>query len=188
MKLELNIKHLAPYLPYGVKINQHREDINSNYQSELVKLSADKLKVISERFPYTEELAYYEAKPILRNLSDITKEIEVNGEMFIPIIELAKIADCDTTDDECVFFNDGKTFGVRFNIENDDDSYTHEVFAFDDYNTFGKHKRRHKNDNNGTIFHCPNQYKIYQKLFEWHFDVFDLLSHNLAIDINTLIS
>lgn len=29
-------------------------------------------------------------------------------------------------------------------------------------------------------------FNIINKLFEWHFDVFDLLSNNLAIDINTL--
>ena len=79
---KLKLKHLAPYLPYGLKINQYRDDLDINFQSELVSLSGDQLKVISERFPFTESLSYYEAKPILRPLSDLNNEIE---ESIIPI-------------------------------------------------------------------------------------------------------
>jgi len=75
MKLEL--KHLAPYLPYGLIINQHREDLHKNYQSEMVALFSDKIKVVSEKFPFSEEIQYYEAKPILRPLSDFKIKYEV---------------------------------------------------------------------------------------------------------------
>ena len=183
MKLEL--KHIAPYLPYGLNCQ-----LMGRYGSICLVDGASLSYVDVWSFKtITDGWDYEDVFPILRPLSDLTKEIdcsEVMGEKIVPIVELAVIADCDTTDDECVFFNDGVRFGVRFNIENDDDSYTHEVFAFDDYNTFGKHKRKHKSDNEGDIFHCPNQYKIYQKLFEWHFDVFGLIKEGLAIDINTI--
>ena len=31
----------------------------------------------------------------------------------------------------------------------------------------------------------PNQFKLYQKLIEWHFDIADLISKGEAIDVNT---
>lgn len=64
MKLEL--KHIAPYLPYGLKF------IYSN--TEYTLLSSN-LSCFEYQF----------SKPILRPLSDLTKEIEHNGEKFVPI-------------------------------------------------------------------------------------------------------
>lgn len=82
--MSLELKHLAAYLPYGLMLSQYREDLNINAQSELVSLSADKMRVLLQRFPYSEDVAYNEVKPILRPLSGLTKEIEHNGEKFIP--------------------------------------------------------------------------------------------------------
>ena len=31
-----------------------------------------------------------------------------------------------------------------------------------------------------------NQYKLHELLFEWHFDVFNLIEKGLALDISTL--
>jgi hypothetical protein len=67
MKLEL--KHLAGYLPYGLKIQNgwgyiktlkysHLDDENNGFITNVM--------------------------PILRPLSGLTKEIEVNGEKFVP--------------------------------------------------------------------------------------------------------
>ena len=84
MKLEL--KHLAPYLPYRVKLNLTRRlfertnvdirncDFRHNYTT-------------NELYLWHNEVTYgwHEIKPILRPLSDLTKEIEHNGEKFIPI-------------------------------------------------------------------------------------------------------
>ena len=65
MKLEL--KHLAGYLPYGLKY----KDIPEGYH---------KIRIL-----YIETIKWCldNGKPILRPLSDLTKKIEVNGEKFI---------------------------------------------------------------------------------------------------------
>lgn len=88
MNEKLELKHLAPYLPYGLKCEI------LNYQSDYV---GEKYGVISGYYYLAGEPHYIfktksEAgkdasliKPILRPLSDITKEIEVNGEKFIPM-------------------------------------------------------------------------------------------------------
>lgn len=79
MKLEL--KHLAGYLPYGLKcLYTHTKEvgqisniytIGEGYDNEDIKLSIN----------FLEGGHIWMYKPILRPLSDLTKEIEVNGEL-----------------------------------------------------------------------------------------------------------
>lgn len=75
MKLEL--KHLAPYLPYGLKIINE----SGTGTQQLNKISISHI-ILYDRIK--------EVKPILRPLSDITKEIEHNGEKFVPYNEIRK--------------------------------------------------------------------------------------------------
>ena len=72
MKLEL--KHLAPYLPYclNIYINDLRDHVN-NFTLELYKDISLKDVIDNEN------------KPILRPLSYLTKQIEHNGEKFLLI-------------------------------------------------------------------------------------------------------
>lgn len=67
MKLEL--KHLAAYLPYELKM----------YYETLLGVKRHWIL----RCGTISEAIVYQNKPILRPLSDLTKEIEVNGEKFV---------------------------------------------------------------------------------------------------------
>jgi hypothetical protein len=86
MKLEL--KHLAPYLPYKLNGKLENEEYYETTIGELVRLDtatdSDSIAFCIVG-GYEDELKYF--KPILRPLSDLTKEIEVNGKKFIPIKE-----------------------------------------------------------------------------------------------------
>ena len=138
MKLEL--KHLAPYLPYGLKV--FVED-GINAVEEVLGMWQH--SCITE----VEDTDFELLKPILRPLSDLTKEIEHNGEKFVPIQKIS--------------FVDGEFYLD----EVDDIIYFNDTCGLDAY----------------EVTRC---YSLIEKLFEWHFDVFDLLSKNLAIDKNTL--
>lgn len=72
MKLEL--KHLAPYLPYGLNI-LHWNGNAKEYIEILQVLHLENRHVLGSD----------KHKPILRPLSDLTKEIEHYGEKFVPI-------------------------------------------------------------------------------------------------------
>jgi len=85
--MSLELKHLAPYLPY--KLNfvhndclkklaslQYGNSVPDDNYMELVTCTNLVYAKVSE------------IKPILRPLSDLTKEIEVNGEKFVPIEKL----------------------------------------------------------------------------------------------------
>ena len=67
-KMKLEQKHIAPYLPYGLKIMV----VGYNRLNAIVSLTPSYLADTTG------------VKLILRPLSDLTKEIEFNGKRFIP--------------------------------------------------------------------------------------------------------
>jgi hypothetical protein len=84
MKLEL--KHLAPYLPYQLNCMAQGEDKQSfEFQgvSDVTWIDLHEIgRTVCEQYDIEDVF------PILRPLSDLTKEIEVDGKKFIPIMVL----------------------------------------------------------------------------------------------------
>jgi hypothetical protein len=68
----LSQAHLAPYLPYGLKILNGWGDIKTLNYTHLD----------DENNGFIQHV-----KPLLRPLSDLTKEIEQKGEKFVPILQ-----------------------------------------------------------------------------------------------------
>jgi len=114
MENTLTLEHVSAYLPYGLKIK--------------TKKGIETLERVSLKNQI------YNFKPILRPLSDLTKEIEHNGVKFVT-----------------------KDF-IHY-------TYPSEMIGL----------------NPATW-----SYRVLIKLFELHFDIFNLIPQNLAIDINTL--
>ena len=109
--------------------------------------------------------------PILRPL-DLTKEIEHGGEKFVPIVELAKIASSKLK--WAVAFKDGQCY-IGTDVYQKQYTFFYSVYEQSFYiNSIRDMK------------HTPYQFKLFQKLIEWHFDICNLISKNQAIDINTL--
>jgi hypothetical protein len=86
---KLTIKELAPYLPYGLKV-QHTTFLEFG-KNRVVIDTLDSL--CADCATFESSMDYYlidpednecEIKPILRPLSDLTKSIEHNGEKFVP--------------------------------------------------------------------------------------------------------
>ena len=86
MKLEL--KHLAPYLPYDLKGINHLKDISTLGIKDEVFTYTNfyENKSIKEKFTYLSIDSFLKEKykPILFQLSSLTKEITINGETFKP--------------------------------------------------------------------------------------------------------
>ena len=167
MKLEL--KHLAPYLPYGLIVEFEGTNgmIASYYYPAGRKFGMPPHEawfnsgVLSlEDEDKDSELScainYKQVKPILRPLSDLTKEIEHNGEKFVPIIELFPL-----------FFRKPEHAEMVCNQELD--------YAECHYYGGGA---LYINTNHIL----DNRYELIDKLFEWHFDVFGLIDKGLAIE------
>jgi hypothetical protein len=79
--MELELKHLAPYLPYGLKMINTKPGRQA--YNIITKTTLKKIEIMDFENCYF--LWFLNRKPILRPLSDLTKEIEINGEKFVPI-------------------------------------------------------------------------------------------------------
>ena len=73
--MELELKHLAPYLPYELNYNEIK---TFGITSKPIKISSLSL-LVNARYRYNEIIIY------LRPLSDLTKEIEHDGRKFVPV-------------------------------------------------------------------------------------------------------
>ena len=125
----LELKYISPYLLCNLKF----------------KINKNKIQLNSENYEFME---YPEnTMPILRPLSDLTKEIKIKGFQFIPVDFLAEMLT--------------NTQMSNFNLD------------------FAKEWILQL-----KITELP--YFIVQKLLEWHFDIFELIENNLAIDYNCL--
>ena len=93
--MKLEIKHLAPYLPYGLKV-QHTEFDSGESKTGIASIHSISIEDISFEGLFCD---YYfddpepecEIKPILRPLSDLTKEIEYGGEIQPIAVALIRI-------------------------------------------------------------------------------------------------
>lgn len=154
MKLEL--KHLAPYLPYGLKIQTLNRRENLLTYKLVIGLSENAVTYEFLKGCAPDRLPFKDVKPILRPLSDLTKEINY-GLSTYAFTDLFEIGDCDG----CVFeFEHGNIKTIK---------------ALESIAKYNLH-----ND----INYLPNA--VVNMMYEYHFDVFGLIDKNLAIDINTL--
>jgi len=192
MKLEL--KHLAPYLPYGLKAVC--EGLSGEKTFHIYTIEHDTITSSGVGLNTALKNGFtFSVKPILRPLSDLTKEIEHNGEKFIPLLELRSIEQGNWDDGE-FFLNHTQItdYGVRnaeyegpvYWVEWQDGLSQTQSFSFksNNFHRVWIRDRKKLGGVEGGI--VENQLQLFQKLFEWHFDVFGLIDAGLAIDINTL--
>jgi len=84
--MELELKHLAPYLPYKLELLIESEAGSSEPNIEQLKAIDTEINMVNFGWGNAKELS--EIKPLLRPLSQLTEEIEHNGEKFVPMEEI----------------------------------------------------------------------------------------------------
>jgi len=177
MKLEL--KHLSPYLPYklnclcGKKIEVIQGLRNETYFID---------KGSNYSYGYIED-----CKPILRPLSDLTKEINLKGKEFMPLKQLFIEIIENSLDYEEI-----KIYTQLEDINDGITRYCHANAMDIFFNIYVINNKIHR-ILSGAQYGGGSSYLNYQQiicvnnfLVEWHFDVFGLIEKGLAIDINTL--
>ena len=140
-------------------------------------------------------------KPILRPLSDLTKDIEYRGEKFVPLKKLHEL-------DETNYFGNTEEKGYKLRFMDKVISVKHNTYKLSGTEEFvvkylvetsnigdliysfsydPELRRFLKRDDTRSIpLGIGYQLDMFNKLFEWNFDVFGLIDKGLAIDINTL--
>jgi len=159
MKLEL--KHIAPYLPYGLKTNEGKLIGLTNW---IGWCGTFKDNTGETRVPLSA------VKPLLLPLSALTEPLE---DGTVPIVELAKIhldwVEGNDYDLKCDY-----RFSRQVNVIS---TWQHKgcTDSFYNDNLFIQTIRTHL-----------NPYWINEYLFANHFDVFGLIEQGLAIDKRTI--
>lgn len=118
METHLTIKHLAPYFPYKLKGRVDKKSYLQNEKERIGTITQIDIECSDYDLVVTEENGYFlcyieDFKPILRPLSSLTKEIEVNGERFSPY-------DWFEQHEENDYFADNIWIQYLFNYEKDD--------------------------------------------------------------------
>ena len=151
---QLDIKHLAPYLPYEIQLQYIVRDkvVKTGIMKSIIHNESETHPTkISIHFNDAEHIWMF--KPILYPLDYLTKEITHNGETFVPI-EHFEIGD----DDNCCYEFDNGNIKLIQNIT-----------------TIAKYNNWH------DINFLP--FAVVQQLIEWRFDVFNLINDGLAIPV-----
>lgn len=87
----LELKDICGYLPYGLKfLSDYFSTPHEIVSIDLTDNTAD----FSNNCGYTNK-SLGEVKPILRPMSDLTKEITHKGEKFVPMVELGECANVE---------------------------------------------------------------------------------------------
>ena len=161
---KLELKHLAPYLPYGLKL-YHVEC----YEITIMNAIEDSLKSNGIQ----DVIDIEDLKPILRPLSDLTKEIEIFVEIFSLCYginytknEIHNVFDSRIANKNYYLLTE---LNRQISISYDGDK---QVFR-----TFDKSEKS---------IQMKTQLGLFNILFKNHFDVFGLIKKGLAIDINTI--
>lgn len=92
--MELELKHLAAYLPYRLKCNVMGEFIDDYDEPkipkifEIVGLDNNYVEYWQEGSTVTEQCIFSDCFPLLRPMSDLTKEVFIDGKKVFPINEM----------------------------------------------------------------------------------------------------
>ncbi|MBP9793323.1 MAG: hypothetical protein KBC56_04925 [Flavobacterium sp.] len=155
---KLKISEVAPYLPYGLKLNIICKPAFKN-RDNIVTVETWNISDVQQ--PFQKRYSVLSVKPILRPLSDLIKEIEVDGEKFVPIEKLFELNHPT---------HKAKEYYYTVVPNWVECSHVSTAIQF----------RFYLNDYFG------NNYTTVSQLIKWHFDVFGLIEKGLAININTL--
>lgn len=200
---KLEIKHITPYLPYGLKVEV------LDYQCDYVGKQYDKaigLHQWDTACKFWSVLTIGGAKPdvkrvkpILRPLSDLTKEIEHGGETFVPLKRLFEMYDMNKFWEDrpceiakaapivsCEAIHYSKHIGSYSEVK-----YVQETSNMGDLVclfTYDWTRRRftHRCETMGQGYDVGYQIDMFDVLSEWHIDFRNLIEKGLAIDINTI--
>ena len=137
----LTLKEIATYLPYALKIKVEN-DTSVTFTMSGIDCLLNAVNYAKGVW-YESSSRIEDIKPILRPLSDLKNEIEINGEKLVPAVYLSLVG------------NYKNVWG----------------FEFDGIHYW-------------EILSCI---KEVEKLYEWHFDVFNLIERGLAVSIHDVV-
>lgn len=180
--MKLEIKHIAPYLPYGLKFEHVEYDYSDKVNHNIAKmesLSADCITFedCSDYYFDADNCDGYNPTvvPILRPMYDLYKKIDG----VVGIVELIHIlCGADISDIK------------NARVVNNGDNYTVSYQSLVEKDVWLSSQLEYNNDSwsfywEGDLISF-NQLELFEHLFFHHYDIYGLIDKGLAIDINSL--
>lgn len=174
---KLELKHWCAYMPYGLKMIFEKSG-NIRELTGLQTSSGMSMIFIFNELYHSQEFFNY--KPILRPLSDLTKEIEHNGEKFVPIEVIGKLFVEQGEFLDGFFGWDIPTGGDDYQDYYFNIAFSNEVLHLETWCGEPNEKYSYIVETHAL------EYTAYNQLIKYHFDIFNLIPEGLAVDINTL--
>lgn len=168
------LKIYSAYLPYQLKCEYDFESIITKHSEKRIgKLLGlreqpfHSVAILVDNKPNNPDyIKHSKVKPILYSIEFLTKEIEHNGEVFIPIERLFDI-ETGINWSASDYIKSGKgQKGYWVRSKDEGKSF---YFGFNSDNNYFYHV-----DSYGFKMTIKKQLELLQKLFEWHFNVFGL--------------
>ncbi len=172
--------HLASFIPFELKIRVFRTG-QSLFVEDLT-LNGEILDYIFEDSSNVNN----EYKPILYPLPCLVKEITHNGRTFVPIVELLNInqyLSLKTLKIIKVWHQKYEENDLNFSCVNFKKNRDKKVYSFAYSEGFSRFINRIETDHRPLA--TGRQLQMFQKLFEWGFNVFGLPEH-LFVDKSTI--
>lgn len=163
----MELKELKGYLGYGVKCLYFDDERGISQICNIETLTKEEAILASIEYEHVVNIK--DVRLVLRPMSDLTKPYLEGGK--VPIVELAKIA-----------YPKGKKF-IEMSNSGICTVDTLGNYVFDYITTDCSFACTYIPENRSCII--PNQLQLFEKLYEWHFDVHGLIERKEAIDINT---
>ena len=171
MKRELTLTDIAAYLPYGLMA------VYSDNRSKFIRFNVGTSRK-GDRYSIC--ISDNELMPILRPMSDLTKEIAHRGDKFVPMVEIGKMLGHRNLER---YEHDGQV-EYGWEVRYADDSQGYSFGWHDKTKSFGVWM--------DEIDQCaPYEINtmncdVFDKLAEWLFDYRGLIPAGIAVDVNTL--
>ena len=162
MKKQLTLEHLAPYLPYGLRIYNimDKSIVEMTVESEIYKY--ERKTELNGIASIMVVLNSNTLKPILRSLSDLTKE-----ELRMIISHI---------------FRDTKMIRPKMESVKCDNGF----ISFYDLDTSHTYVAVKPGKDNLPVMNMSNSFDDYSIFFKLHVDMMGLLDDGIAININDL--
>ena len=174
---KLTLAELSAYLPHDLEVL-----IQGTHTSSIANLTK---KGFDSNFLHALSQGWVKILD-LRPLSQLTQEIEHNGQKFVPIEEIAKIeAPAVTGAQEKIHSITSFNRGLSFNSRQRGVTYKYEGVAVEitHYKDAVFHKKVINGNDSWVFSYFHNYPEILRKLHEWHFYVFGLIDRGLALAI-----